>query len=132
MEKVFFRLLLIGCLLCTGVLQSGKGNAACAATLAQDQKADLGLKGARAQISVTAQGNTKVKKMTYTYTLQKKSGESWKKYFSWTGTHKGTTFAESREYQLAEKGKYRVKLKVTYYSSSESYTSKKYSGEITY
>lgn len=132
-KKIILCLFLSGCLSLSAVAsQSSEGSVARAASLSVQQKATLSLSGAFVNIVLSATGTASVTKIKTTFTLQKYSGGTWNKYFSWDRTADSKTLSVNKNYKLTEKGKYRIKFKATYYNSSTSSTTTVYSSAITY
>lgn len=132
-KKIFLCLFLSGCLSLSAVAsQSGEGSKVHAASLVSRQTASLSRSGAVLNIVLQATGTASVKKIKTTFTLQKYSGGTWNKYFSWDRTADSKTLSVDKDYKLTEKGKYRIKFKATYYNSSTSSSSTVYSSAITY
>ena len=110
---------------------SNKGNVAQAA-LWVNQWTALNLSGAKASLTGGAFGSIGVTKVTATMTLQRYASGSWKKVKAWSATNNTSVLSISKKYSLTKKGKYRMKLKVTYYKGSKSESMTTYSVTRTY
>lgn len=92
----------------------------------------LAIKSGTAKVTTEAKdvdGDTT--SMSCTATLQKKSGDSWKKVSSWSKSTQSNVLSLSKT-KAVSKGKYRVKSIVKAYKGSNHETVTKYSGVITY
>lgn len=92
----------------------------------------LSIKDGAAKITTEAKdvdGDTT--SMRCTATLQKKSGDSWKKVSSWSKSTQSNVLSLSKT-KVVSKGKYRVKSVVNAYKGSDYETVTKYSETVTY
>lgn len=92
----------------------------------------LSIKGGTAKVTTDAKdvdGDTT--SMSFTVTLQKKSGDSWKKVSGWSKSTQSNVLSLSKT-KAVSKGKYRVKSVVKAYKGSNQETVIKYSGTVAY
>ncbi|HCC35421.1 MAG TPA: hypothetical protein DEQ02_07230 [Ruminococcaceae bacterium] len=75
---------------------------------------DLDISGTTATIYAGLTGNSKTKSIKVTYSLQKKSGSSWRAVKSWSGSATGIEFSAEKTYDSLVYGtQYRVYAKFT-------------------